>query len=92
MNYNPPICSDYYHDQEQTPQHPTGDGSCKDACDCGAGLPCGEYLFDHRNGTMLQQWLVQEYILSSDAVGNPNITGVFIDDYWCSGTDDCEYH
>ncbi len=46
-NYNPPLCSDSYHDQDQTPQHPKGDGSCVDKCDCG-GVSCGEYLWDHR--------------------------------------------
>ena len=39
-------CSPFYHDQDQTPQHPRGDGSCSDDCDCGDGLPCGEYLWD----------------------------------------------
>lgn len=36
---------------------------------------------------MLQKWLVEEYILGPDGVGNENITGVFIDDYWCYGED-----
>ena len=35
--------------------------------------------WDHRNGSMLQKWLVDEYILGPDGVGNDNITGVFID-------------
>ena len=49
-NYSPPICSEMYHDQEQTPSHgqPHPDGNCSEPCDCGPGLPCGEYLFDHR--------------------------------------------
>ena len=38
-------CSAFYHDQDQTPEHPRGDGSCADECDCGAGIPCGEYLW-----------------------------------------------
>ena len=81
-NYDPPICSDFYHDQEQTPAHGEAkpDGNCIDKCDCGEGLPCGEYLFDHRNGSMLQTWLVDEYILGPNGVGNENITGVFIDE------------
>eukprot|EP01048_Picozoa_sp_COSAG05_P012010 COSAG05_NODE_1174_length_5617_cov_33.367162_2_plen_384_part_00 len=88
LNYEPPICSDFYHDQEQTPAHGEAkpDGNCIDKCDCGPGLPCGEYLFDHRNGSMLQDWLVNEYILGPNAVGNVNITGVFIDDFWCYGS------
>jgi hypothetical protein len=42
-NYSPPKCSEFYHDQEQSPGHPKGDGSCTDNCDCGQN-PCGEYL------------------------------------------------
>jgi hypothetical protein len=34
---------------------------------------------------MLQEWLVQEYVLGVSGVGNANITGIFIDDYWCFG-------
>ena len=34
------LCSGFYHDQDQTPHHPHGDGSCVDECDCGA-IPCG---------------------------------------------------
>ena len=37
-------CSQFYHDQEQTPAHPHGDGSCVEECDCGVN-PCGEYIF-----------------------------------------------
>ncbi len=82
-------CSAYYHDQEQTPQVPTADdpnpdGICAGYCDCGPDLPCGEYLFDHRNGTMLRTWLVQQYLLGSTAVGHPAIDGLFLDDFWCS--------
>jgi hypothetical protein len=43
-NWDPPRCSNLYHDQDQTPQHPHGDGSCTSPCDCG-GVPCGEYLW-----------------------------------------------
>ena len=59
-DFSPAKCSVFYHDQEQTPEHPKGDGSCTAPCDCGK-VPCGEYLFDHRNGSMLQDWLVNEY-------------------------------
>ena len=38
------------------------------------------YLFDHRNGSMLRRWLVDEYILGPTGVGNDNISGVFIDE------------
>jgi hypothetical protein len=83
-------CSALYHDQEQTPHS----GLCgQEECDCGASLPCGEYLFDHRNGTMLRDWLVNEYVLGDDAIGSPYVDGLFIDDFWCSaiinGTANC---
>merc|ERR1719247_1885786 len=41
--FNPPRCSDLYHDQVQTPAFPKGDGSCSAPCDC--GVPCGRYLW-----------------------------------------------
>lgn len=33
-----------------------------------AGVPCGEYLFDHRNSSM-SDWLVQEFLLGSTGLG-----------------------
>jgi hypothetical protein len=63
--------------------HPTFDGkpnptqSCKRSCDCGT-VPCGEYVFDHRNKS-LQDWLVNTYIGGPEGIGNPNISGIFID-------------
>jgi len=51
-------------------------------CDCGKGLPCGEYLWDHRNQS-LRQWLVSEFILGKETgLGNPNVDGFFLDDGW----------
>ena len=49
-------CSSLYHDQTQTPSPlPSGDGVCTDdGCDCGSGLPCGMYLFNHANGSMIR--------------------------------------
>ena len=82
-------CSVFYHDQEQTPAVPTPaaphpDGSCSGGvCDCGDS-PCGEYLFDHRNGSMLREWIVNELILGPTGVGDAAIDGLFIDDFWCS--------
>jgi hypothetical protein len=81
-------CSVFYHDQEQTPevpsrQFPNPDGSCNLTCDCGR-FPCGEYLFDHRNGSLLTDFLVNEYVISQTAVGSPVIDGLFIDDFWCA--------
>lgn len=85
-------CSEFYHDQLQTPEVPTEqkphpDGTCPPAsdggCDCGVH-PCGEYLWDHRNGSQLREWLISEHILGPDGIGSPAIDGLFIDDYWCS--------
>jgi len=81
-------CSRFYHDQLQTPEVPTPDdpnpdGSCDGYCDCGS-QPCGEYLFDHRNGTMLLEFLINEHIGGEFGLDNPNIDGFFMDDYWCS--------
>lgn len=83
-HFSPAKCSSLYHDQVQTPQYPKGsllDGSCSKPCDCGL-VPCGEYVFDHRNGTMLQQWFVDEYFGGDTALGNANVDGFYIDDAW----------
>lgn len=81
-------CSGYYHDQEQTPEYvtprnPNPGIPCYAPCDCGA-LPCGEYLWDYRNGSQLTEWLVKNFILSDTALASPAVSGVFIDDFWCS--------
>ncbi|GAB5362746.1 hypothetical protein AAMO2058_000824700 [Amorphochlora amoebiformis] len=86
---DPNKCTLYYHDQEQTPEVPTKkvpepDGTCTEGvCDCGVN-PCGEYLFDHRNGSMLRNWILNELVLGPTAIGDKNIDGLFMDDYWCS--------
>ncbi len=46
-------CSNFYHDQFQTPEYPSDDESCTTPYDRGEGVPCGEYLFNLANGTML---------------------------------------
>ena len=46
-------------------------------------------LFDHRNGSMLRDWIVNEHIGGPAGLGDPAIDGFFIDDYWCS-TKNCE--
>ena len=83
-NWDPPRCSALYHDQEQTPEYPHGDGSCPGPCDCG-GVPCGEYLWNHRNAS-LRSWFINEYILGSAGLANPNISGFFLDDGWSNKT------
>ncbi len=83
-------CSALYHDQEQTPAVPTADDPAPDGactagvCDCGAGVPCGEYLWDFRNGSALVDFLVGEHLLGAAGLGSPDMDGLFIDDFWCS--------
>ena len=76
-------CSVYYHDQGQTPEVHGGDGTCTDGtCECGEGVPCGEYLFDHRNGSSLRDWIVEQHIGGPKGLGSPDVDGLFMDDYW----------
>lgn len=81
-DYSPPRCSKLYHDQLETPQHSAPPppswppaSQCNRPCDCGEGVPCGEYLFDHRNAS-LRKWLVDEYIGGSEGIGNPDVSGM----------------
>jgi len=87
-NYNPPRCSNLYHDQSQTPGYPKGDGVCDPpGCDVGS-VPIGEYLFDPRaanvsvHGQTLMEWYIDEYLFSPTGAGNPNISGFYFDDDW----------
>lgn len=83
-SFSPPLCSEFYHDQEQTPGlNPNSDGVCDTHCYCGS-VPCGEYLFDWRNGTQLLDFIINDVILGPFGLGNSNISGFFIDDFWCS--------
>ena len=90
-NYNPPLCSEFWHSQDQTPGYPHGDGNCPGPCDCG-GVPCGFYLFDHRNSS-LRAWLIDEYVMGPTGVGARNargelyISGVYLDDHWSNFSD-----
>lgn len=70
------ICSPLYHSQDQTPR----DSECGGKCDCG-GVPCGEYIWDHRNES-LREWLVKEHVMGALGMGNPNISGFYFDDEW----------
>jgi hypothetical protein len=85
-NGTAPRCSGFYHDQEQTPEHPGGgapypvDGECITQCDCGTVNPCGEYIFDHRggevNGQTFRDWFISEYMISNETLLHKNpITG-----------------
>ena len=72
----------------QTPAVPTAssphpDGSCSSSgCDSGLN-PTGEYLFDHRNESV-RAFIVDELINGPTGLGDPAISGFFIDDFWCS--------
>jgi len=48
-------------------------GDTGKGCDCGDGVSCGGYIFDHRNSSLLS-WLTEEYIGGSEfGLGNPNV-------------------
>eukprot|EP00658_Telonema_sp_P-2_P021045 TRINITY_DN18350_c0_g1_i1.p2 TRINITY_DN18350_c0_g1~~TRINITY_DN18350_c0_g1_i1.p2 ORF type:complete len:446 (+),score=85.89 TRINITY_DN18350_c0_g1_i1:170-1507(+) len=77
-----PKCSGFYHDQEQTPEHPGGgaaypvDGECVEQCDCGEANPCGEYIFDHRGGVVegrtFRDWFIHEYMVTQETILHRN--------------------
>merc|ERR1719231_541787 len=77
-NGTAPRCSGFYHDQEQTPEHPGGgapyrvDGDCIEQCDCGSTNPCAEYIFDHRGGEVegrtFRDWFINEYMISNETL------------------------
>jgi hypothetical protein len=56
-----------YHDVGQTPKG-----------DCGTGIECGEYLWNHSNGSMLTEFLVQGYTLDKQGLGSPYVDGFYI--------------
>ena len=92
-NYDPPLCSDFYHSQEQSPGYPHGDGDCAaPACDCGK-VPCGFYVFNHSstavvNGQTFQEWFVDTYMFD-DVGSSSNVSGFFWDDVW---NPECNIH
>eukprot|EP01043_Picozoa_sp_COSAG02_P063207 COSAG02_NODE_8900_length_2405_cov_1.730269_1_plen_201_part_10 len=50
-------------------------------CECGEGLPCGQFMFDFRN-TSLLDWLLNDYIGGPLGLGSSNVDFVFLDDEW----------
>jgi hypothetical protein len=91
-NFDPPKCSELYHSQAQTPEHPYAQGSggnCVGPCDCGRA-PCGFYLFDQRqwntsvNNVTLRNWIINELIVAP--LLDPSVDGFFIDDSWSSSS------
>jgi hypothetical protein len=53
---------------------PSGNG------DCGT-VPCGWYLFDHRNES-LRQWILNEWIMGPFGMQNTSVNGFLFDDWW----------
>ena len=98
-NYDPPRCSNLYHDQSQTPGYPHGDGNCAaPGCDVGS-VPVGEYLFDPRaanisiHGQTFAEWYVEEYLLGPTGGSNENVSGFYFDDDWTGhGPSEMEGH
>jgi hypothetical protein len=86
------VCSALYHDQSQTPAVPSSsnphpDGECVEYCDCGQGVPAGEYLWDHRNASVrdfLVDLLLGPSFLGAGGAPAALISGLFLDDFWCS--------
>ena len=75
------LCSNLYHSQDQVQPD-----SCNGTCDC-SGVPCGEYLWDHRNAS-LREWIVREHVMGGLGMGNENVSGFYFDDDWLlSGQD-----
>ena len=68
LNCGPNATQNLYHDFEQTPRG-----------DCGAGVECGEYLFDLRNASC-RAWLRTEYLLGPTGLGSPAVRGFYFDD------------
>jgi hypothetical protein len=87
-----------FHDFKQTPgkgDHRTSprlDGWCGSSptdpsgCDCGSGVECGEYLWNHSNAS-LSHWLISTYLNGSRfGLGNEAIDGFFLDDQWVNSS------
>lgn len=66
------LCSDLFH----TSLAWTSDGH-----DCGDVIPCGDYVFDHRNAS-LRAWLIGTHMLGPMGMGHAAVDGFLIDDWW----------
>ena len=80
-------CSELYHCQEQSPGYPTGDGDCgAPNCDCGDGVPCGFYVWNHSSTTVVHgqtflEWFKDDYVFDYQG-SSPLVSGMYFDDYW----------
>eukprot|EP01049_Picozoa_sp_SAG25_P010233 SAG25_NODE_1097_length_4023_cov_1.143221_5_plen_220_part_00 len=78
-DYDPPLCTRYFHTQMDTPKpttkwgvggHPIGGyGKCypkdnKTGCDCGT-KPCGFYVFNHSSDAVVKGQTFQDWFLDS---------------------------
>jgi hypothetical protein len=68
------------NDTEETYQGLTCFGK---TCDCGES-PCGEFVFDFRNASMIEWWL-NEHMGGATALGHPDVDGLILDDHWSAG-------
>jgi hypothetical protein len=87
--YDPPKCSDLFHAFPYADGDDRGVYDCDahHTCDCGVGLPCGMYLFDHRSTAIihnrtLAQWFVEQLLVTPTGLLHDAIDGFFIDDTW----------
>ena len=90
--FTPPKCSMLFHDSEQTPGFPHGDGDCAaPGCDVGKALPIGAYLFNPAaantsvNGQTFTEWFIDDYLFGKNGGANENISGFFFDDQFNPG-------
>ena len=81
FRYNPrlkkELCSELFH---------TRLAWTENGHDCGDLIPCGDYVFDHRNQS-LREWIVEEFMLGTRlGLGNRSaVDGFLIDDWWTLG-------
>ena len=80
-------CSELYHNQEQSPGFPHGDGDCgAPNCDCGTGVPCGFYVWNHSSTTVVHgqtflEWFRDSYVFDYQG-SSPLVSGMYFDDWW----------
>jgi hypothetical protein len=80
-------CSDLYHNQEQSPGYPTGDGNCAAPnCYCGSNVPCGFYIWNHSSTTVVHnqtflEWFRDSYVFDYQGT-SPLVSGFYFDDFW----------
>lgn len=46
-------------------------------CDCGK-QPCGEYLWNHANGSMLRRFLLDEFVGGKTGLGDAAVHGMYL--------------